>query len=352
MADLRLRVSGREYAGWKSARVTRGIECIAGSFEMSISDRWGGQTTPWPIREEDECALLIDGEPVITGYVDRRTVSFGAEDHAMSVAGRDRAGDLVDCSAVLEKWEFLGVSVDALARKLCAPFGIPVTVQPGLALPRIAKVAINPGDSAFEALDAACRLAGVLPVSHGEGAIMLTRAAAARATTALIEGENILGASADFDASGRFRRYMVMGQRQGTDEDFGAGTAAVKGEAQDETVRRAARVLLVRPEGGVTPALAKRRAEWEAVVRAGRCDAVTVTVQGWTQGDGTLWPVNALVPVRSPFLGVDGEMLITQASYGLGEDGSRTTLSLKRPDAFLPEPVISKAAAARWKELA
>jgi prophage tail gpP-like protein len=95
----------------------------------------------------------------------------------------------------------------------------------------------------------------------------------------------------------------------------------------------------VRAEGNVTPAQAKQRAEWEAIVRAGRAYTASVTVQGWTVG-GRPWPVNALVRLRSPSLEIDSDMLITEATYSLDDGGSRTVLSLKRPDAFMPEPVI------------
>jgi prophage tail gpP-like protein len=349
--DLRLRVNGREYGGWKAARVTRGIEAISGAFELTVSDRWGGQDTPWPIAEEDECAIVIDGAPVITGYVDRRSLAYGPEEHSLTVGGRDRTGALVDCSAVLSTWEYLNVPLLTLAKRLAAPFGIAVSLQPGLALPKpLAKLTVDPGDTAFDALERACRMAGVLPVSDGSGGLVLTRTGSARATTALVEGQNILGASVDYDASSRFRRYVVMGQHQGTDELSGASAAAVKGEARDPGVRRGARVLLVRAESGVTQEYAKRRAEWDAKVRAARADAVTVTVQGWQQGDGSLWPVNALVPVRSPYLGIDGDLLITQVTYGIGDGGTIAELSLKRRDAFLPEPVVPTSGS--WKELA
>jgi prophage tail gpP-like protein len=354
MADLRLRVNGADYGGWTTARVTRGIESIAGSFELSVSDRWAGQATPWPIGEEDECKLLLGDDVVLTGHVDRRSLAYGPEEHALSVSGRDRTGLLVDCSAALSTWEFLGVPLLTMAKRLAEPFGVEVKLQAGLSLPKpLAKLTVDPGDSAFDALERACRMAGVLPVSDGQGGLLLTRAGSGRAKTSLVEGKNILAASADYDASGRFYRYLVLGQHQGTDELSGKSAAAVAGEAKDMNVTRTSRVLLVRPEGAVTTAYAKQRAAWEAAVRAARGDAVTVTVQGWTQGDGTLWPVNALVHLQSPLLGVDGDMLITQAAHSLDDNGGTTTqLSLKRPDAFLPEPTITKASTTSWKELA
>jgi prophage tail gpP-like protein len=352
-------VNGRDYSGWKSVRVTRGIEAISGSFELEIAERWAGQDLLWPLEEEDHCQVLIGDKAVITGFVDSAGISYGAQEHTFSVAGRDLAGAMVDCSAALKHWEWLNVGVLELARHLAEPFGIKVSMQPGLQEPwRIPKVAVDPGDTAFDALERACRLAGVLPISDGAGGVLLTRAGAARATTALVEGVNILGASADFDASGRFRRYIVMGQQQGTDHVAGADAAWVRAEAEDLGVVRSSRVLIVRAEGNVTPASAKLRAEWEAKVRAARATGVTVVVQGWTQADGTpdgtLWPVNARVPIRSKLLGLDGEMLITQAMHTLDEhSGALTHLSLKRPDAFLPEPVIAEEepSAAHYPEL-
>lgn len=355
MADVRLIINGQRYAGWKSVQVVRGIESISGAFSLSVSERWGGQANPWPIHEGDECKLFIGDVPVITGYVDRRTLAYNKDDHSLTVSGRDATGDLVDSSALLAKWEFLRVPLLTFAQRICEPFGIEVELQPGISLPApAAKLTIDPGDTAFEALERACRLAAVLPVSDGLGGLLLTRVGSERCTTALVEGENILGASGDYDASGRFRRYVVLGQRAGTDNDYGNAVAAVKGEAQDLNVPRAARVLVIRPEGAVTTEHAKRRAEWEAKIRAGRGSPVTVRVQGWTEGDGTLWPINATVPVRSPWLGVDGDMLITQATYSLDASGGSTTeLALARPDAFSPEPVIVKGGkGGLWKELA
>src|SRR5574342_154425 len=107
MSDVALVVSGKRYLGWKSIRITRSIESIANSFELGVSDRWGSQAKPWPIAEEDPCAVDIDGEQVIAGYVDRRSLAISAEQRTLTYTGRDRSAVLVDCSAVLGKrWSF------------------------------------------------------------------------------------------------------------------------------------------------------------------------------------------------------------------------------------------------------
>lgn len=346
MPDVTLQVGGKDYAGWKSVRVTRGIESVSGSFELSVSDRWTETAAAWPIVEGDECALKVGGETVLVGYVDRRTVAFDASSHSLSVSGRDRTGELVDCSAVLKTWEFYNTPVLTLARRLAEPFDVAVALQAGIVLPAPpARLAVDPGDSVFEVIERACRTAALLPVSDGRGGLLLMRPGSSRTSTALVEGENLLSASVERDGSGRYRKIVVRGQHSGGDALSGSTASAVEASALDLNVERAARVLLVRPEGNVTVALAKKRAEWEATVRAGRALTVTVTVQGWTQGSGALWPVNALVRLYSPRLEVDGELLITEATYNLDDSaGTTTTLTLRPPDAFIPEPVIQKKA--------
>lgn len=356
MPEIVLTVNGKAFAGWTSARVTRGIESLCGGFELTVSERWEAGAAPWPIYEGDECSLRLGSETVLTGYVDKRSLSYGPGEHSLGVSGRDRAGAFVDCSVLGPPWEWLNASILAVARRLAEPHGVAVSFAPGLAPGASpAKTSADPGDSVHDVIEKMCRKAGLLAVSDGAGGVQLMRPGSARTTTALVEGQNILSAQAEFDGSARFRRYVVLGQHQATDAFSSGSAAGVRGEATDATVSRAARTLVLRAEGNVTGESAKRRAEWEATVRAARADSVSVTVQGWTQGNGALWPVNALVPVRSPRIGVDGEMLISQAVYSVGKDGMKTALTLRRPDAFKPEPSVTnppKGGALYWKEIA
>ncbi len=353
VVTLLIGTSGVEFGGWKTARVTRSIESLSGSFELGVSERWAAQDQPWPVQDGDPCTVLVNGEPLITGYVDDRDPSF----EGVSVSGRDKAADMVDCSAILDHWSFKGVNVLELVQQLADPYGIEVSLQPGLVIPPTSlpkKFDINPGDTSHSALENVCRVAGVLAVSDGLGGVVLTRAGRERCKVDLVQGVNILpGARAKFSMKDRFRTYLVLGQHKGNDDFSGEGSAAVRGEAADPNVR-STRTLVIRPEGNVTPAQAKKRAEWEAITRAARSATVSIPVQGWTQGDKarTLWPINKLVRVDAPRLGVRGDMLITAATYSLDVSGGTvTTLELKRPDAFLSLPANTVSGDGLWKEI-
>lgn len=362
MADglLALVVRGRRYEGWKSIRVTLSIESFAGSFALEVSDRWRGDEAPWPIVEGDACKVQLDGETVIDGYIDKRDISGTSSSRTLSYSGRDRAADLVDCSVLIpdtstkgNKWTYRNVDIAHFATEVAKPHGIKVSVQPGLTLKKDPLLVAHPGETGFEAIKRAAGSAGVLVVSDGAGGIVITQAGTER-VTALIEGGNIKEASVSYDASDRFRRYLVSSQPPGADDASGEATR-VQGEATDIGVARTNRILMIRPEKGYDNAGARRRADWEARIRAAKAETVMVTVQGWKQSSvGARWPINKITHVSAPrMIGVDGDMLISQVEYTVGDGGTTTQLRLVRPDAFTPEPqtaVVGGTGA--WKELA
>lgn len=347
-------VNGRRFQGWNSARVTRGLEQLCGTFTLSVTDRWD-DGDPWPVREGDACEVIVNDQTLITGWVFSREQDVDGGSHTITVEGRDRAADLVDCSAQLDRWEFSNVDVLALAQKLCKPFGVSVTLQAGLALSSISipkKHSIDPGDTVQASLENLCKVAGLLPISDGAGGVVLVRSGTGRCSGALVLGQNLKRLGARYDYSSRFARYEVMGSHKGRDDLSGAAAAGVKGAATDSAIR-AARVLVVRPDGNVTTTTARQRAQWEAAMRAARSETVTGTVQGWTQPDGSLWPLNAVVPVEAPRAGIQGDMLIAGLTFALDLSGGTTTeLTLKDPAAYRPDPTLGAPPGNNyWKEI-
>lgn len=178
---------------------------------------------------------------------------------------------------------------------------------------------------------------GVLPISDGQGGLVLTNPGQTRCSTALVQGQNVLAASLSNSIEDRFSEYIVRGSQPSSDYISAEQASAVEARARDEAIKTY-RPLIIIAECSVDIATARKRAQWEATVRAARAVSVTVTVQGWRQGNGDLWPVNALVSVDLPWLRISGEMLITELTYSLDESGTRTEMTLRRKDAFLPEP--------------
>ena len=346
MPELTLQVGGRNFAGWEQASVTLGMEQVSGSFSLTVSDLGkDGALESWRIVEGDQCKLIWGKTVVITGYVDDVNVDYDSESHTIQVAGRDRTGDLVDCAALYKAGVWHKAKLTRIAADICAPFGIKVILATdvGSAFQRFS---IWPGETAFDTLERAARMRGVLLLADGQGNLVLARAGKERIATPLVKGGNIERGSGQFSQRDRYSTYIVKGQAPGNplNLDHPEQHLVLKASSVDETVKRyRPHVVIAEPgEGGTY----KDRAVWERNVRAGRASRATYTVAGWEHADG-LWLPNRLVTVRDDYLSLEGESIIAQVRLLLDEDsGSRTELELCRKEAFdlisLPDPKARK----------
>lgn len=337
--DIILRINGQIHGGWKRAAVTRTMTTLAGTFQIDVTDRWADDAAARPILPGARCSVSVAGRQVIQGFVDEAMPRYDQTTHQATIRGRDATADLVDCSAVHEPDEWKDQRLDQLVRNIAEPFGVRVGADVPLGEPfKLFK--LQPGETAFTAIERLCRMRAVLPISDGQGGLLLTRAGSRRAGAALENGPNgnVLsgeGASSDRD---RFSEYRVRGSSQGNDLVFG-DELQVEGRATDGAIGRY-RPLVILAETQVDQRAADDRARWEATVRAGRARQARYVVQGWTAG-GDLWQPNTLVAVRDDWLAIQGDMLITSVRYRRNETGTTTELGVMHPDAFkliaLPE---------------
>jgi len=328
---LSLLIDGRLYGGWTGVSVSRSIETVSGAFEVQLADRWLGQELRWPIRPGMACEARIGDDSVVSGYVDEAELSLDDGSHSIRITGRDKTGDLVDCSAVHSPGQWSGLRLEEIARILVRPFGVEVRALTDTGAP-FSPFKLQPGESVFESIERMCRMRAVLAMSDGHGGLLLSRAGTDRCAEDLREGKNLLSASAQYSMKDRHSEYIVLGQSPSKDGDSADVAAHPKASARDAGVPRH-RPLVVMAEGASHGRLGDR-AEWESSVRAGRALRVTASVQGWRQNDGSLWPINRLVRVVSETLGLDDILLIASTRFSLDERGSRTEMSLSRPDAY------------------
>lgn len=333
---ITLYVGGRKYEGWENVSVSRSVEAVAGSFDLTATDKWYLDTERWQIMPGDLCELQANDLTLITGYVDCIAPSIGKDAHQISITGRDKTADLVDCSAVVASYEIRGQKLKTIAEMLCKPFGITVRAESdtGEAFP---SVAIQPGETVWSCIDRLARQRKVAVTTDGSGNLVFAAIGAGTAHDVLTEGGNILSADAVYDFAGRYSQYIVKGQLQATGDSqdgWNAPQHAVQGKASDMNVKRY-RPLVITAESGVYESSATTRAEQEAKRRAGDSSQINVTVQGWTQSNGEIWPLNAMARLKCPSLYVEDKFVIASVTYGIGNDGTTTTMVLKRPDAYI-----------------
>lgn len=331
---VELLVGGKVYSGWKDIRISHSMESATGAFALSVSDR-----RPWEILPDKRAVIRDQGEVFATGWIDKAGSALNATSHDRKVAGRGLASDLVDCSAMNEVVEWNGLNLSEVAAELAAPFGVKV-IQGADVGDAFDSFKLQPGESAWEALERACRMRGLLAHSDLFGDLWLAQPGAARSSVSLVEGKNILEVNEEVDRAGLFSEYIVRGQSGGSDAWNGDLAAQPEGRAFDPSVLRY-RPLLILAEASITPSVAQARAEWEAAVRAARASKLSVKVQGWRQSPGGKpWEVNMTTPCVIPSKNVDAVLLVTSLDFSMGSSGKFTKLVLKRPDAFLPKPQV------------
>nr|DAH42893.1 MAG TPA: 43 kDa tail protein [Caudoviricetes sp.] len=345
MSSVALKVNGRIYSGWLEVSVRRSLRAASGAFDLNVTERWPGQLAARPIEPGAACEVTIDGQTVITGYVDAVNVSYSAEEHAIAVQGRDKTADLIDCSC--DNATFRGLTFGQIARRLVKPFGVEI-VEKYVSDLIIRQFVVQTGETVFQTLETAARLAGVLLMSDGEGRLVVTRASLAeRIRVPLQSGVNILAGSMEDSAADLFSEISVKSQVTMADMPTfdltglqPVATVLTKASAKVKGAVSRYRPLRILAESQADATYCRQRARWEAANRLAASRVVNLTVQGWLDGDGNVWAPNRLVTVSDDCLKIGNDLLITDVALRLSENGSVTELRLVDPQAYEPQPVL------------
>lgn len=335
MSDIQLFVNQRIYSGWKSATIIRSLDAISGKFEVDTVDVWKANAQRWTIFPGNECSLKLNDIPQITGFVGKAAPHYDPEGHGIKITGRDKTGDLVDSSIIIKGSELRGLKLDAIARAVAKPYGINVVVDTGVDVGAVFPVhAVLPGETAWEYIERAAKQRFMVFTTDGLGNLVISDIGKTRAFDSLAEGKNIKSAEGDYDHSERFSDYIVKGSAPVANDGWDDAKTNVEQRATDPNVKRY-RPKIIIAETAASDGSASNRAALEAATRAGKSTKATVTVRGWTQSNGILWPVNAMVAVQSPLLSLDTDMLISETKFTIDDKGETTELTLTRPDAYL-----------------
>jgi prophage tail gpP-like protein len=333
---ISIQIDGLDYSGWTSVRLRRSMETLCGQFTMTTVDRWSLSNQDWVIYPGKFCRINIGNETLLEGYVDQVNPTISANNHTISVIGRDATADLVDCSAPDDPGTWNNVTLLQLATAMADPYGINVRSEVGLGS-KFTKFSVQAGESVFDSLQRAAQKRHVLLLTGRVGNLIITNTGSEVAFDRLVMGENVLTASGGFDYTNRFSEYVVKGQSRSVGSGWTSSSVKVSGEAEDEEVTRY-RQKIIKATGISSTKDAQNQAAWEANVRAGKSFKATVDVVGFRQTNGDLWEINRIVNVDIPELLLHGSMLLSAIEYRQSESGSTCALELTRPDAYIDAP--------------
>lgn len=340
--DVSLRIGSTEFTGWKSASVTRSIESLCGSFSVVIYPKEDDDLGKIPPNVEVD--IMLGKEQVLRGIVDSISSSLSDRGLEVTLSGRSRTADIVDCSAMNLPGKWKETDLLSLSKSLLKPFGIKVVNE--LSSYTKFPFKLQSGESPFEALNRANEFQGALMLTDPIGRFIITKPGTVSAQDSIRYGENVMSAEMSVDYSSRFSEYTVKGQKRVKDSSGWTSTREVnfQASATDPVISsQRYRPKLFMAEAQATETQAQNRANLEASVRAAKSMELRVVLDGWKQRDGSLWPLNSLVFVNLPHFQIEKrQLLITSVTYFKGfDDGATTELILRRKDAY--DKLIKKA---------
>jgi prophage tail gpP-like protein len=317
--ELVIKTGGLYLGGWTSLRVTRGVELLPSHFEVELTERFPGQINKVIVDPTSSCEVSLSGDLILTGYIDRYQPTYDKGQHRVRIIGRSKTEDLVDSALDFVKvgWMIVGKTIGQVARIVCDPFDITVSLPNGdVDIPKeLAQTFDNyPGYTGYQLLEEMARSVGMLVWDNPKGELVISKGGTGdRAGSSIVEGQNAERVEANITADQRFERYAVFGQGR-SQIDGHRNYVAVAYDPERTKLRNRIRVIPQEiPDVGELHS--QKRAQWEANRRYGRSKLARVTVTGWRSGDGKLWTPNMMTAVDLPTAKTSEDRCISEVTW-------------------------------------
>ena len=88
--SLALIVNAASFSGWSSIRVSRSIENATGNFTLGVTHLPDGLGRVPAWRGFEACCVKLNGEAIITGFLETIAETIDGHKHTIEISGRER----------------------------------------------------------------------------------------------------------------------------------------------------------------------------------------------------------------------------------------------------------------------
>lgn len=344
-----LAIAGREHRDWERYEVDSDLLTPADGWRVSLGLPDGN--VPDYVAEWAPVTLSIAGQVIMRGRIDSVEDVCAKGEHTLALTGRDLAGVLVDCSAPVFTARQCGL--DEIVAKMVRPLGISsIRVDAGQA--RHEKISVDPGMSAWDALQQVCEKNGCWPYVAPDGTLVIGGPDYTVPPVATLimrrdgRGNNVLRLARRRTIQDRYSEVTVLGQSHGTERAVGGHN--IRATAKDSAVAAIAgwhRPKIVVEADCDSTDHARRRAR--KIISDG-CLAgldLVATVRGHRvlgpnsrpgSGGGVLWMPGQRVRVLSEPNNLDAVYYLMRRTFlGSRAGGQTTELGLKLDGLWQPD---------------
>ena len=347
-------IDDAEYVGWESIEVQRTVDQAASTFSVGVSS----PDKSFMFSPGSVVSVVYGGSVLVTGYIDTVAVEYSMDTHNISLEGRSKTKDIVDCSVLQDHLsEIKNKDIFQIAQLLCGPYGIQVRKSPGLDdLKKYPKFKPNHGETVHEALDRLASDSQVVLSDSPDGHLMLARLGKLATANTLVrvgtENTKIKSGRCILDESDKYSEVQVSGQKRGTDDNFGKKVTKISStRIQDASVKRY-RYKLIEAKHEMGQSDVDMQASFQQSGNVGKGLKVSYTLQDWIGNGGELWQENRLVSVSDDMFPTEANanLLIHSVRYRLDESGTMCELELVQPSMTAVDPKSSTGANPKLKQ--
>lgn len=351
---INLEVNGTEYTNFTRATASVVLDTLANDFSFDAVIPAGEQL---PFKGGDSCRVLVDDELVLTGNIENIIGNYSANDHTITVNGRDKTSDLIDSTINIMDDIRAPITLKQIIEKVIKHIGADLLVIDDASPDPFNKaediVSPQPGDNAFLFVEEYAQKRQVLLTSNAEGNVVITNSQPTPSGGVLQNQikagtNNILSASWAYSTNDLFNKYIQKGQLDPVALDFGksktkTGVISQEGQIVDDNIRVGRQLVMV-SDKGFSQAQLQTRAEWSKKIRQARSVAYSCSAQSFQNSAETLWLVNTLVSIFDEFADIDRDLLLNSITFTYDQRGSVSLLGFVEADAYVlqltePKPV-------------
>ena len=341
--QISLEVNGKEYDGFRDVYIERNLDTLASSFSFIATKEIADTFTWWAV---DNVRILINGSPVVNGYIDRLETISNDNDYTVRFTGRSKTADLVDSYLTGQLQFKTPITLKSIIETVLKDIDLNIEVKQTIDVPAFTaseKISAKRGDKALDFIMKYARQRQVLLTNDGDGNILITRNAEKATDTLLLNRQNgannnIIESNASYDGTNRFYQYKVYAQPENDISKFSGYSSS----ATDANIRHSRHYVAI--EDGLSSADIKDMAKWLAKNRRDLGFSYSCSVSGFKfdMSDKAIWQPNMIVQVQDDFAFVNKKLLIKSVRYQYTEDKAITSLTLVREYSYMSSNKLEK----------
>lgn len=337
---ITLLIDGKAHDIWTRYEIDSDLFIPADAWSLELG--LGPEQNPPQLTEGTQIRILLGSDVILSGQLDTVSHGLAKASHQLALRGRDGAGVLLDCSAPV--FVSKQAALDEVIKSIVGKLGVRKVRIDAEKTARAEKVNIEPGDSAWDAVQHAAEAAGLWPWFEPDGTLVVGGPDYSAAPVGtLVMGSDALASDQmpleslrrERNLARRVSEVTVLGQTHGA--GGAEGKNALKATVKDQAVN-AYRPKIVIDHECDTAGVAQTRAR--KLLADSRLAGLTVeaVATGHRAPNGKPWAPGMRVRVIAKRLGLDQILFCTARNFSGGRgQPSITRLTLKEDGVWIPD---------------